>query len=71
MNSARSFTEAFHGRDGVSYTEAMMTGQHAMHGRLDRRPLGGNSLGQSRLAMSEVQICGIPKLRTREVDPTP
>ena len=32
---------------------------------------GGNSLGQSRLAMSEVQICGIPKLSLQEVAPTP
>ena len=42
-----------------------------MHGRLSRRRQGGNSLGQSRLAMSEVQICGIPKLSTGEVAPTP
>ena len=48
-----------------------MSGQSALHGRLDRRPQGGNSLGQSRLAMSEVQICGIPKLCLREVAPTP
>jgi hypothetical protein len=31
----------------------------------------GNSLGQSRAAMAEVQICGIPKLRMQEVAPTP
>ena len=31
----------------------------------------GNSLVQSRLAMSEVQICGIPKLSLGEVAPTP
>jgi hypothetical protein len=29
----------------------------------------GNSLGQSRVAMSEVQICGIPKLSPQEVAP--
>ena len=31
----------------------------------------GNSLGQSRLAMSEVQVCGIPKLSIGKVAPTP
>ena len=33
--------------------------------------LEGNSLGQSRAAMAEVQICGIPKLGMQEVAPTP
>ena len=32
---------------------------------------GGNSLGESRVAMSEVQIGGIPKQSTQEVAPTP
>ena len=32
---------------------------------------GGNSLGQSRVAMAEVQIGGIPKQSMQEVDPTP
>ena len=32
---------------------------------------GGQLPGQSRLAMSEVQICGIPKLSLGEVAPTP
>ncbi len=32
---------------------------------------GGNSLGTARAAMSEVQICGIPKRQSRGVDPTP
>ena len=45
--------------------------QSAAHGVSDRCPQEGNSLGQSRLAMSEVQICGIPKLSLREVAPTP
>ncbi|MFZ0249357.1 MAG: hypothetical protein WAL61_05385 [Acidimicrobiales bacterium] len=31
----------------------------------------GNSLGQSRLAMSEVQICGIPKPGSGGVASTP
>ena len=45
------------------------------HCALNARPLpgeeGGNSLGQSRVAMSEVQICGIPKLSSLEVALTP
>ena len=48
-----------------------MTEQNATHGRLYRCQQEGNSLGQSRLAMSEVQICGIPKLSLGEVAPTP
>jgi hypothetical protein len=48
-----------------------MTGQNATDGRLYRSRREGNSLGQSRLAMSEVQICGIPKLSLGEVAPTP
>jgi hypothetical protein len=32
---------------------------------------GGNSLGSSRAAMSEVQICGIPKLQRQGVAPAP
>jgi hypothetical protein len=45
--------------------------QSATHALLDWCPREGNSLGQSRLAMSEVQICGIPKLSLGEVAPTP
>jgi hypothetical protein len=48
-----------------------MTDENAMHGQLCRPQQGGNSLGQSRLAMSEVQICGIPKLSSGGVAPTP
>jgi hypothetical protein len=48
-----------------------MTERNAMHGRLYLCRREGNSLGQSRLAMSEVQICGIPKLSLGEVAPTP
>jgi hypothetical protein len=70
MNSARSFVAAFRGRHGASYTAVTMK-QIAAHGSSDRCPREGNSLGQSRLAMSEVQICGIPKLSLREVAPTP
>ena len=54
-----------------SYTEQIMTEQNATHGRFYRCRREGNSLGQSRLAMSEVQICGIPKLSLGEVAPTP
>jgi hypothetical protein len=55
---------------GASYTGQIMTDQSATHGRLCRAQQGGNSLGQSRLAMSEVQVCGIPKLDSGEVAPT-
>ena len=55
----------------LSYTEQIMTEQNVTHGRLYRCRREGNSLGQSRLAMSEVQICGIPKLSLGEVAPTP
>jgi hypothetical protein len=48
-----------------------MTEQKVTHSRFCRRQQGGNSLGQSRVAMSEVQICGIPKLSKGEVAPTP
>jgi hypothetical protein len=48
-----------------------MTEQNATHGRLYLCRREGNSLGQSRLAMSEVQICGIPKPSLGEVAPTP
>ena len=56
---------------GASYTESIMTDANALHDRLCRSQQGGNSLGQSRLAMSEVQICGIPKPSSWEVAPTP
>jgi hypothetical protein len=48
-----------------------MTQQSALQARLILSQEGGNSLGQSRVAMSEVQICGIPKLSSLEVAPTP
>ncbi len=48
-----------------------MTPQSVTSGRLFLCQQGGNSLGKSRAAMTEVQICGIPKPRTQEVDPTP
>jgi hypothetical protein len=70
MNSARSFAALFRGGTGVSYTGAIME-QSAAHGVVDISQLGGNSLGQSRLAMSEVQICGIPKPSLGEVALTP
>jgi hypothetical protein len=44
-----------------------MTQQNAMISRLSRCHRGGNSLGLSRVAMSEVQVCGIPKLSPPEV----
>lgn len=48
-----------------------MTEQNATHGWLYLCRREGNSLGQSRPAMSEVQICGIPKPSLGEVPPTP
>jgi hypothetical protein len=38
---------------------------------MDRRQHGGNSLLKPCCAMSEVQICGIPKLSVGEVASTP
>jgi hypothetical protein len=71
MNSARSFAASFGGRDHLSYTDQTMTEKSAMHDRFSRCRQGGNSLGRSRLAMSEVQVCGIPKLSKGELAPTP
>jgi hypothetical protein len=48
-----------------------MTQQSVLNDRLIFGQTGGNSLGQSRAAMSEVQICGIPKLSSLEVASTP
>ena len=48
-----------------------MTEQSVMHAQSSWCQQEGNSLLQSRLAMSEVQICGIPKLSLGEVAPTP
>jgi hypothetical protein len=71
MNSARSFARPFRDGRDPSYTEAIMTNAKVAHERLCRSQQGGNSLGQSRVAMAEVQICGIPKLYSGEVAPTP
>jgi hypothetical protein len=71
MNSARSFAASSGGGDDLTYTDQTMTEQAAMDDRFSRCQQGGNSLGRSRLAMSEVQICGIPKLSKEEVAPTP
>jgi len=67
MNSARSLPIVLKGHEWLSYTDQMMTG-HNMTVRCDQE---GNSLGQSRLAMSEVEVCGIPKLCSGRVAPTP
>jgi hypothetical protein len=48
-----------------------MTEHNATCSRLFRCHHRGNSLGEARLAMSEVQICGIPKLSIGEVASTP
>jgi hypothetical protein len=70
MNSAGFFGEWSRCCHTHSYTEQIMTEQNATHGRLYRCRREGNSL-LSRLALSEVQICGIPKLSLGEVAPTP
>jgi len=51
--------------------QSVTTSQSVTKGRLFLCQQGGNSLGESRVAMSEVQICGIPKLCAQEVAPTP
>ncbi len=71
MNSLLLTPERVSGRGGVSYTERIMTQQSALGVRPVSGQESGSSLGQSRLAMSEVQICGIPKLSSLEVAPTP
>ncbi len=72
MNSAGSLTGWFKRDRDVSYTGIIMTSENVTHDRLCRAQQEGNSLGQSRLAMSEVQICGIPKPMSSEgVAPTP
>ncbi len=71
MNSAGSLAARFKRDHGASYTEGTMTDENVTQNRLCRSQQGGNSLGQSRLAMSEVQVCGIPKLSSEGVAPTP
>jgi hypothetical protein len=71
MNSVGFFAAWSKACHSPSYTGPIMTEQNATHGRLYRCRREGNSLGQSRLAMSEVQICGIPKPSLGEVAPTP
>ena len=71
MNSAEFLGARSGGCHTLSYTRQIMTEQNATHGRLYLCRREGNSLGQSRLAMSEVQICGIPKPSLGEVAPTP
>lgn len=44
-----------------------MTHASATTTQASRCGQGGNSLRQSHAAMSEVQVCGIPKLSLREV----
>ena len=57
MNSAESLAGVLKGHHRLSYTDYIMK-EHNMTVRCDRE---GNSLGKSRLAMCEVQICGVPK----------
>lgn len=71
MNSARSLPQLFRRHTPLSYTEMIMTEYNATCSRLFRCHQEGNSLGRSRLSMSEVQISGIPKLSIGEVASTP
>jgi hypothetical protein len=71
MNSARSVLHLFRRHTTLSYTDDIMTEHNATCSRLFRCDQEGNSLGQTRLTMSEVQICGIPKLSIGEVASTP
>jgi len=52
-----------------------MTGRRSssrvLYRLVDVRQSGGSSLGTPRAALSEVQICGIPKPSALEVAPTP
>ncbi len=57
--------------DDVPYTGVIMTEQRKMHTDMSWWKQGGDSLLQSRLALAEVQICGIPKLSQGKVAPTP
>jgi hypothetical protein len=70
MNSLRWTARAFRGRLDVSYTQDVMTDASVTASRLSPAHQGGNSLGQSRAALSEVQICGIPKASLLEVAST-
>lgn len=71
MNSAVHRANPYGGPGRAPYTRPIMPQQKAKNGRLVRCHGGGNSLGESRVAMSEVQIGGIPKLSPQEVAPTP
>ena len=67
MNSAGSLARVLKDHHRLSYTDSIMT-EHTMTVRCDQE---GNSLGKSRLAMCEVQICGVPKSSIGKVALTP
>ena len=71
MNSAQTLADLVRRHDRPSYTDQIMTEHNVTCSRLFRCHQGGNSLDQSLMAMSEVQICGIPKLSSWEVASTP
>jgi hypothetical protein len=71
MNSAGSFAGVLKSGHRLSYNERIMTEHNAMQSSIVGCNQEGNSLGKSRLAMSEVQICGVPKLSIGEMAPTP
>jgi hypothetical protein len=57
------------GNRSTTYTRVVMSQQKATN-RVCRSLQGGNSLVEPRWAMSEVQICDIPKLGAGEVAST-
>jgi len=67
MNSAGSLARVLKGHHRLSYTDCIMT-ERNITVRCDQE---GNSLGKSRLAMCEVQICGVPKSSIGMVALTP
>lgn len=67
MNSAGSLAGVLKKHRRPSYTDCIMTEQ-TMTVRCDQE---GKSLGKSRLAMCEVQICGVPKSSIGKVALTP
>jgi hypothetical protein len=63
---------SYNGEIMTELMEKIMTGRRvSTAGPVAHCQRGGNSLGMARAAMSEIQICGIPKRQSQGVDPTP
>jgi hypothetical protein len=67
MNSAGTLAGVPKSHHRLSYTECIMTERY-MTARCHQE---GNSLGKSRMAMCEVQICGVPKSSIGKLALTP